>query len=69
MYVAMHFAAAAQVLLRFRVQGSGVKDQSFRRENYGIDLTLTPETLHCIRNAEPEISKAIAGPAKLTPDP
>jgi hypothetical protein len=28
MYVAMHFAAAAQVLLQFRVQGSGFRDQS-----------------------------------------
>jgi len=67
MYVAMHFAAAAQVLLLVRVQGSGVRDQSFRGTTYGIDLAMTRETLHFIRNEEPEIFKTLVGPRKTDP--
>jgi hypothetical protein len=52
MYVAMHFAAAAQVLLLFRVQGSGFRDQSFRGTDYGIDSTMNSVALHFIQNQE-----------------
>jgi hypothetical protein len=70
MYVAMHFAAAAQVLLLFRVQGSGVRDQSFRGTAYGIDSTMNSDAQHFIQNQEPgRTSKHLQEYVKLTPDP
>jgi hypothetical protein len=48
MYVAMHFAAAAQVLLLIRVQGSGTRDQSFCGAASSIDFTVTSKTLYII---------------------
>jgi hypothetical protein len=60
MYVAMHFAAAAQVLLLFRVQGSGFRDQSCSATFCSINLSRNPKALHYIQNQEPEILKTLA---------
>ena len=54
MHVAMHFAAAAQVLLQVRVQGSGVRGQSLHSAASSIDLTMAFEALRYIQNQEPE---------------
>jgi hypothetical protein len=67
MYVAMHFAAAAQVLLLVRVQGSGVRDQSFRGTACGIDSSMNTETLHFILNQESGKTSKLSGVCKTDP--
>ncbi len=67
MYVAMHFAAAAQVLLLVRVQGAGVRDQLLCNGVCGINLSKNSESLHCIQNQEPEEFKTIAEAGKTDP--
>jgi len=66
MYVAMHFAAAAQVLLLVRVQGSGIRDQSDCATFCSTNLSLNSKALQYIQNQEPEI---FAGVCKTDPDP
>jgi hypothetical protein len=66
----MHFAAAAQVLLRYRVQGSEVRVQLECGTDRSINSSKTTKTLYCIRNQESErISKDSGAGKKLTPEP
>jgi len=67
MYVAKHSAAAALVLLRFRVQGSGVRDQLLSDGASGINSSRNSESLHYIQNREPEKFERYAEAARTDP--